>query len=149
MIGFDICRLLSYQNTVYENLIGLFQINELPEKIGCHKFAIINDSHHWAVIHKTLFNQIEVFDSLGTNSSISKKVKNNLNCARNFAFNSTQLQSDNSSLCGEFAIFCIVNRFYDDDIEFSEFLNQHFSSNHKRNEKRVVKFIKKLKYGRL
>ena len=47
MIGFDICRLLSLQSAVYQNLIGLFHINEIPEKIDYHKFAIINDSNHW------------------------------------------------------------------------------------------------------
>ena len=62
MIGFDICHLLSHQTPVYENLIGLFHLNELPTKIGRHKFAIINDCQHWAVIHKNLLNEIEVFD---------------------------------------------------------------------------------------
>ena len=108
MIGFDICRLLSYQTSVYENLIGLFHMNELPNKIDCHKFAIINDSNHWAVLHNNLFNEIEVFDSLGINSSLSSKVKNSLNSPKGFVFNSTLFQSSDSSLCGEFAIFYIV-----------------------------------------
>ena len=149
MIGFDICRLLSYQTAVYENLIGLFHINELPNKIDCHKFAIVNDSRHWAVIHKNLFNRIEVFDSLGINSPVSKKLIHELKCTKSFSINSTQLQSDDSSLCGEFAIFYIVRRFYDGDIGFSEFLNHYFSSNQKRNEQQVEKFIKKLKDGGL
>ena len=72
MIGFDICRLLSHQTPVYENLIGLFNLNELPTK-------------------------------------------------KNFAINTTQLQSNNSALCGEFILFYIVRRIYDDDISFSEF----------------------------
>ena len=149
MIGYDICRLLSYETAVYKNLIGLFHINELPNKIDCHKFAIINYSNHWLVVHKNLFNQIEVFDSLGINSPVSQKVISGLKSSRSFAINSTQLQSDDSSLCGQFAIFYTVRRFYDDDINFSEFLNHYFSSDQRRNEQKVGKFIKKLKDGRL
>ncbi len=62
MIGFDICRLLSHLPPVYDNLIGLFHLNELPNVKKCHKFAIINDSNHWAVVHNNLLNEIEVFD---------------------------------------------------------------------------------------
>ena len=67
---------MSLQSAVYQNLIGLFHINEIPEKIDDHKFAIINDSNHWFVIHQNLLNEIEVFDSLEKNSSASGKVKN-------------------------------------------------------------------------
>ena len=146
MIGFEICRLLSLQSAVYQNLIGLFHINEIPEKIDYHKFAIINDSNHWFVIHRNLLNEIEVFDSLGKNSSASGKVKNHFNS--NFATNRTQLQSDNSALCGEFSIYYILQRFYNDDVSFNDFLNQFFSSNKKRNEERVKKCISGLENGR-
>ena len=86
--------------------------------------------------------------SLGINSSISNKVKNHLKSGRSFAYNSTQLQSDKSVLCGEFTIFYIVRHFYDDDISFSEFMNHYFSSNQKRNEQRVVKFIQDINNGK-
>lgn len=146
MIGFDICRLLSHQSAVYQNLIGLFHINEIPEKIDYHKFAIINYSNHWFVVHRNLLNEIEVFDSLGKNSSASGKVKNHFNSG--FATNSTQLQSDNSTLCGQFSIFYIVHRYFNHDVSFNDFLNQFFSSNKKRNEERVKKCISRLENGR-
>ena len=149
MIGFDICRLLSLQSAVYENLVGLFNVNEVPNQIDCNKFAIIHDSNHWAVIHNNLFNQIEVFDSLGSSSPICNKLKSNQIISRSFVFNTSQLQSDESSLCGQFVIFYIIKRFFDDDICFSTFLNHYFSSNHKRNGDKVEKFIENLKNGRL
>ena len=73
MIGYDISRILSLQSAVYQNFIGLFHLNELPEKIGCHNFAVINYSNHWFVIHHNLFDEIEVFNSLGENSSVTSK----------------------------------------------------------------------------
>ena len=73
MIGYDISRILSLQSAVYRNFIGLFHLNELPEKIGCHNFAVINYSNHWFVIHHNLFDEIEVFNSLGENSSVTSK----------------------------------------------------------------------------
>lgn len=148
MLGFDICRILSHQSVVYQNFIGLFHLDELPEKIECHKFAIINDSNHWFVIHRNLFDEIEVFNSLGRNSSVTSKVKFHFSTAKSFVTNSTQLQSDVCELCGEFTIFYIVKRYYNPDVSFLHFMNQHFSSNQERNEKRVEKFINRLKNGR-
>ena len=149
MIGFDICRLLCLQSAVYENLVGLFNVNEVPNQIDCHKFVIIQDFNHWAVIHNNLFNQIEVFDSLGSSSPVCNKLKSNQIISRSFVFNTSQLQSDESSLCGQFVIFYIIKRFFDDDICFSTFLNHYFSSNHRQNEEKVEKFIENLKNGRL
>ena len=148
MIGFDICRILSQQSVVYQNFIGLFHLNELPEKIECHNFAIINDSNHWFVIHRNLFDEIEVFNSLGRNPSVFSKVKNHYSTAKSFVTNSTQLQSDNCTLCGEFTIFFVVKRYYDPDVSFLQFMNQHFSSNQNRNQQRVEKFVNRLKNGR-
>ena len=85
---------------------------------------------------------------MGTNSSIYDKVNDHLKSKKNFAINTTQLQSNNSALCGEFTLFYIVRRFYDDDISFSEFMNHYFSLNQKKNEQRVETFIKNLENGK-
>ena len=92
MIGFDICRLLSLQSAVYQNLVGIFNANEVPDQIDCHKFVIIHDFNHWAVIHNNLFNEIEVFDSLGSSSPVCNKLKDNQIISRSFVYNTSQLQ---------------------------------------------------------
>ena len=148
MIGYDISRILSLQSAVYRNFIGLFHLNELPEKIGCHNFAVINYSNHWFVIHHNLFDEIEVFNSLGENSSVTSKVKSHFKNAKGFVTNNTQLQSDDCTLCAQFSIFFIVERYYNPDVSFLQFLNEHFSSNQKRNQQRVEKFVKRLENGR-
>ena len=65
------------------------------------------------MIHRNLFDEIEVFNSLGRNPSVFSKVKNHYSTAKSFVTNSTQLKSDNSTLCGEFTIFFVVKRYYD------------------------------------
>ena len=108
MIGFDITRLISIKSGVYKNLYGLVSIEEVPRRLNCHEFVIVHHQNHWMVLHRNLIGHYEFFNSLGTNLDIINKVKNRLSKKANLSYNSTQLQSDQSGLCGEFTVYYTI-----------------------------------------
>lgn len=142
MIGFDICRILSYDSLAYKNLTGLFHMNELPSTVETHKFLIVFDSNHWGVVHCNLLKQLELFDPLGQNSPLSKKVTKHFKTEQTFTSNKTQLQSNESTLCGEYAIYYICMRFYDDGINYIEFLKLYFSTNQEKIRNELKNLLK-------
>jgi phosphate starvation-inducible protein PhoH len=60
------------------------------------------EGKHWFVIFKSSHNLTEVFNSLGTTASF---VSEQLNFKTVYEFNTTQVQGDQSILCGEFCEF--------------------------------------------
>lgn len=109
-------------------------------------FVIFNESPrshsgtHWCVAHfKTRHSRIEchLFDSFGV--SMKKK-----NIEFNFVVNSEnleQLQSNYSSVCGQWCLYWVYSKL--NNIGLDTFLSQ-FSSDHAQNDKIVSNFGKKL-----
>ncbi len=58
--------------------------------------------------------------------------------------NTTCLQPASSSMCGEYAVFFIIHRMFNYDLEFEEFLNNVFTDNVTKNEENVKNFIELL-----
>ncbi len=70
-----------------------------------------------------------LFNSVGSNEALT--------CD----FNVTKLQDETSVLCGQFCIYFIVQRLFNDDLEFAELLNEIFSENVVENEHSVQDFL--------
>ena len=130
---------------------GIFAKDRIPNKIKDGYFFICNtDSSdgpgiHWFCLIR-LGHSIECFDSLG----IDKEKKEFLlslplfqqSFVRELELNTTQVQSSESSLCGEFTLFFIINRLHNQDLSFSILINEIFVYSQTSNETYVLNFCK-------
>ncbi len=94
---------------------------------------------HWFVICRREHDLYEIFDSLGTSSTAVKNILKIFfgKCD----FNETALQAKESSACGEFCIFFAVQRYFNEDLDFAELLNEYFTTDFIKNEQSVKKFL--------
>jgi hypothetical protein len=128
---------------------GVFSIDNFPKNIKVRSFFVCNMSKsndlgtHWISIVKPEPKTIEIFDSLGTKIDILRpylKFKNN----PTIVYNVNAFQTSNSSTCGFFAIFFLVERCFNFDLKFKEVLAEIFDENLEINEKQVVDFCENL-----
>ncbi len=59
-------------------------------------------------------------------------------------FNNTALQEESSKSCGHFVIYYIIERIFNEDLDFHELLNDIFSNDKSMNEGIVNDFLKSL-----
>jgi hypothetical protein len=100
-----------------KHFLGVFSIDTLPKKIKNRTFCICNtDVHnglgkHWICFLKSDKSTIECFDSLGISADkkelLLKFCKFN---AKHLHFNLTQFQENDSSTCGLFCIYFVLER---------------------------------------
>ncbi len=97
---------------------------------------------HWFVVFQ-MYNIVEVFDSAGTSEMFLKDVLHQFkgSCVCNV----TRLQPKDSNKCGEFALFFVLNRVYNKDLDFSDLLNSLFSQDVVKNEEEVLDFLYEVK----
>ncbi len=93
------------------------------------------------MVFKSSEEVTEVFDSLGTNVTY---LKNNVSYKTLFEFNTTPVQTNNSSLCAHFCIYFIVNRLMNLDMEMKDVTNEIFVADCEKNEQVVSTFVKDL-----
>ena len=84
MLGFEIITTLhKISLQVYQRIAGLCSIDNVPDKcIDKGNFLIVNlcDSVsgegplHWIVIHRDVYSNLEIFNSLGVKSTEDKKL---------------------------------------------------------------------------
>ncbi len=94
---------------------------------------------HWFVLHRKEKTYHELFDSLGSTATFVRKYFQNQKGL--FDFNVTRFQSNESVKCGQFCVFFIVERYFNQDIEFADLLEEIFTENVEENEKRVEDFF--------
>ena len=139
---------LSKFPTVYDNLGGLYSLDNIPTEIQPHHFFIINLSKekergtHWISVHRQVGGFIELFDSLGFDQRKRSLYETYLPFVQ-FETNITPVQCQDSSLCGQFCLFYIVERFLHFDESLNEFLSDRFTLNCASNEKLVTDFCLK------
>ena len=85
---------------------------------------------------------MESFDSLGTDNEKKLFLTSSFNhkTIKKIKFNVTQLQSSISDTCGFFVLYFIVNRYHNQDLNFTELLNEIFTQNIEHNETVVKNF---------
>ena len=85
---------------------------------------------------------LEIFDSLGINEQKEQLYLKYLPYQEIFQANVTPLQRSDSDTCGSFVAFFIVNRFFEAELSFTEFLQIFFNKNTDKNEHSIEHFIK-------
>jgi hypothetical protein len=95
---------------------GVFSIDTLPKRLKDRTFCICNtDTHngvgkHWICFIK-VEKIVECFDSLGISSEKKTLLKEFCHFnAKRINFNETQFQKNDSSTCGLFCIYFIIER---------------------------------------
>lgn len=129
---------------------GVFPSDLIPKTLRKNHFIICNtDSSNGPGIHWYCFvnieNSIECFDSLGIDKD-KKIFLSSLQFLRkqyiiDVEFNTTPVQATNSTSCGQFVIYFLVNRMHNKDMDFDDLLNEIFVIDPTQNETKVCNFI--------
>ncbi len=89
--------------------------------------------------------EFELFDSLGSSEEFIKTLfYSNQNKAKICDFNVTKVQDEASVFCGQFCIYFIVQRLFNDDLDLTELLNEIFCENVAENEQSVQDFLSQI-----
>jgi len=132
-----------------ERFLGCYSIDSFPSKLSNRQFFIANLSKqsqlgsHWITIIKSEPQRIEIFDSLGTQINILKPYLKFRGKPKIY-YNEGPFQLKTSTTCGFFAIYFAVERCFNLDLKYKEFLAETFSSSLEENELNVVNFVKSL-----
>ncbi len=94
---------------------------------------------HWFVLVRREDILYEVFDSLGTSKSFIKSVLKHK--AGLCDFNESPLQTQSSTACGEFCLFFILHRYFNEDLDLHDILDEFFTQNLAENEVIVKNFL--------
>jgi hypothetical protein len=82
------------------------------------------EGKHWFLVYRASKQEVEYFDPLGGNANFIKSIIKFGNTA---VFNKTSLQSENSTACGFYILYFILNRYLNRHILFSSFMNPGLS----------------------
>ena len=128
--------------------IGIYSIDTCPKKIPLNHFLICNtdissgSGLHWFTLFRFSREDLECFDSLGVNEEKLELLKSlKFNGVSNLIFNVTQIQGNESTSCGQFCLYFLVERLSNLDFSFHELLNEIFFNDVKKNEEEVQKFL--------
>jgi hypothetical protein len=131
---------------------GIFSIDTLPKTIKYRHFCICNTDlssglgEHWFCFVRNSNYEIESFDSLGFSKEKKEKLLSycSFNYVSEIKVNETQFQSQNSTACGLFTIYFLIERMHNLDLTFSELLEEIFDDDLLKNESIVKQFCDKI-----
>ena len=123
---------------------GIFACDTVPKNLKDGHFIIINrDSQsqrgsHWFCAVR-LKNTIEIFDSLSVKQSDKSFLLRTFSFRgiTEIVFNVTQVQPDYSTLCGQYCLVFLMERYHNLDMSYNELINQFLSDNVSENDKIV------------
>lgn len=126
---------------------GVFPCDKLPIKIKKPALVVANThpsfkpGEHWVAFHFDENGKGEYFDSYGSRP-INKYFKQflNRNCIK-YVFNKQRLQSDFTSLCGNYCCIYLYNKAR--GASLSNILNQFDMKNYVRSDARAKQLFKK------
>ncbi len=96
---------------------------------------------HWFVLCRREPLFYEIFNSLGTSEEYVRAILSHL--AGECEFNETPVQAVTSKACGLFCIFCVIERYFNEDLDLEALLNDSFTNNFVKNEEMVKDFFAK------
>jgi len=152
MFSSDFSEILDSFPNVKERFKGTYASDTFPKHFKTNQFAIINTDKstevgvHWYCAFKSSKVKLEIFDSLGVDSSKKSFLLNSVKVQgiKLLEFNSTKFQSDDSNSCGKFVLYFIVNRLYNLDHSFKDILNEIFVPKQEENEEKVQKYYQEI-----
>ena len=148
MLSVEFEQKLSQFPNLKKHFHGVFAADTIPSKIKLKSFLICNTDDqkgtgkHWYCVVKINSTTLECFDSLGIDNEKKLFLTSSFNhkTIKKIKFNVTQLQSSISDTCGFFVLYFIVNRYHNQDLNFTELLNEIFTQNIEHNETVVKNF---------
>ena len=156
MLSPEIVQFFLNFHKLHKYFLGVFSIDTLPKRIPINYFLICNTDTssgpgiHWFALFRASKSNLECFDSLGVNTAKQQILRAiNFSGVKKLKFNESQLQPNNSSLCGQFSIYFLFERLHNLDYKFHELLNELFSDNLDTNQKVVECFFEDFKNGTL
>jgi hypothetical protein len=96
---------------------------------------------HWFCAFRSSEDILEVFDSLAISLNLVKKY---FKYKCKVEANTVPVQCYSSKTCGDFVAYFILNRMFNLDMEFEDIVNELFTLNCEKNEKRVKNFLSSL-----
>ena len=135
-----------------KHFVGVFSIDTLPKSLKYRHFCICNTDNsngsgeHWFCFLRSGKSEIECFDSLGINTLKRDILENSCRFRgiKELTFNETQVQDNNSSTCGYFSIYFLIERMHNLDLLFEDFLDDIFVEDLSKNEEIVQKFCRNI-----
>ena len=153
MQGFEFHEYFEQFPILKKHCAGIFAIDTLPKSIKFRHFYICNTDvstgigRHWFCLIQNSSSSIECFDSLGINDN-KKNILEKYCRFKNICeleFNVTQFQESDSSTCGLFTLYFIIERMHNLDMTFDELLEEIFDPEDRRkNENNVKLFCEKI-----
>ena len=149
MISPDFANKLSQFPHVKKQFQGIFSADQLPKQIKKNHFIICNTDvrtgagKHWYTVVKLEKDTLELFDSLGIDEQKKAFIESHfrLKGISKVKFNVTQVQASDTSTCGQFVLYFVINRLHNQDLNFTDLLNEIFEKSELRNEEAVTKFF--------
>lgn len=146
----DLIDIIETYPSILSAFKGVFSINTVPKRLKSCSFIIVNtecDSEpgkHWFCLFKKSPKKFEYFDSLGVNKQKLNELKNRQIFPNNSSiqYNETQFQHSQSSSCGLFVLYFIIQRMHNLDLSFLTFLEESFTIDCVKNEEIISKFFK-------
>lgn len=135
-----------------KNNFAVIPADYLPEKIPIRPFYLVVNTanstdigEHWISIYVPCkyTQKIEYMDSFGlppNNHHFLKFIRNN---CKQYVFNPVQIQSDNSSVCGEYST-CFLYQRKMEKKKLKQFINQFSASKLEKNDVKIVKMYNKI-----
>jgi hypothetical protein len=129
--------------------LGVYSINTMPTRMPNRTFFVTNLSEadklgtHWIAVIKPNKGHLEIFDSLSFRPYLVipyLKFREKLS----LEYNETQVQSNDSILCGKFVVTFCVERMLNLDLSLEMLLDDIFVLNKDINEKTVTDFCDNL-----
>ena len=136
-------------NFLMDRFLGVVSVDTMPTRMPVRSFFVTNLSKaselgtHWLAVVKPSKGNLEIFDSLSFRPNLVLpylKFREKLS----FEYNETQVQSNDSVLCGKFVITFCVERMLNLDLSFQMLLNDIFDLNKENNDKIVTDFCDNL-----
>ena len=148
MQGTEFLEIFKHFKHFKELYAGCFSSDNLPKSIKTNHFIVINTSPsntegaHWYCIYKPHQSKIEVFDSLGIDSTKKTFLINSVKFRgiKEVEWNKTIFQSSSSMSCGKYVLYFLFQRLYNQDVHFKDLLDEIFVNDIERNEQKVEKF---------
>ena len=127
---------------------GVYAIDTIPVSLKKDHFFICNtdvsygSGKHWFCVYKEKNCRLECFDSLGVDEQKRNILKTCLKQRgiKEIKFNVTRVQSLETTSCGQFVLYFIIERYHNKDLSFNELLNSIFVQSINENELKVNEF---------